>query len=467
MEQVPSPQSPVPRHACACEGFKRSEFLSRGAAQAGQGLPSIEAGMPVPAGTGLSRRSFILRTAGLALSIYGATALGPEAFEAGIAAAAQGPPDAVLVSVFMAGGVDGMTLLAPVGHSRYRTLRPTLALLPTQGTPFSEDTSLHWHPSASSMATLHSEGKVSTFPAIGYTDANQSHFTSRHYWEVGETNPFGRIGWLGRYLDQHGAPDNPLQGLTLGWDLSPALASGSVPVATVSQPDQYDLDAPGVWGPIPDPMHDAFTKLGELTTSDSGLKVARDATAATGRLREQLEPFQSGFTTPAGVTYPSGDAFPRRLAGLAAMLAAGLPLRAVALEAPGGYDTHSNQLTDLPGNLQLTSDSLLAFQRDLEARGLADRVLTHVWSEFGRRPEENGSGTDHGAAGSSLLIGTKAKGTMVGGFPGLTTLDEDDNLRNTSDFRGLYCALLEDWLGVDAAPVIPNASSFTRPAILK
>ena len=85
-------------------------------------------------------------------------------------------------------------------------------------------------------------------PAVGYDDANQSHFTSRHYWEVGETNPFGRWGWLGRYLDEHGAPDNPLQGLSLGWDLSPVLAARDVPVATVDEPDNYDFWTPASGG---------------------------------------------------------------------------------------------------------------------------------------------------------------------------------------------------------------------------
>ena len=93
----------------------------------------------------------------------------------------------------------------------------------------------------------------------------------------------------------------------------------------------------------------------------------------------------------------------------------------MAIEAPGGYDTHADQAASLPGNLKMTCDSLLAFQRDLEARGLADRVLVHVWSEFGRRPEENGSGTDHGAGGVSFVIGSRAKGQMVGEFPGLTS----------------------------------------------
>ena len=134
----------------------------------------------------------------------------------------------------------------------------------------------------------------------------------------------------------------------------------------------------------------------------------------------------------------------------------------MAIEA-GGYDTHSNQLDSLPGDLLEIGNSLRAFQRDLEARGIQDRVLVHVWSEFGRRPEENGSGTDHGAAGTGFLIGSKAKGEMVGEFPGLAVLDEDDNLRNTSDFRGVYCALLEQWLGVDAAPDHPERLPLRAP----
>ncbi|MDQ5834812.1 MAG: DUF1501 domain-containing protein [Actinomycetota bacterium] len=452
---------------CGCNDFSRSQVLRRMAAEAGRGLPSIEPGMPLPAGTGLSRRSFLLRSSGLALAVYGAASLSPRAFEEGIAgAAAQAADERVLVSVFCSGGVDSLTLLAPnpSSHPRYPQLRPTLGLPGGQGVDFAEDPSLRWHPSVASLATLHSEGKLSVLPAIGYDDANQSHFTSRHYWEVGETNPHGRWGWLGRYLDQHGAPDNPLQGLTLGWDLSPSLAAQEVPVACVSRPDEYDFWSPGVWGQPEERMLDAFADLGAPATGDSGLRYAREQVGATSRLREQLEPFQAGYSSP--VTYPDSD-FARRLAALAAMLGAGLPLKVVALEAHGGYDTHSDQAANLPGDLEMASQSLLAFQRDLESRSLADRVLTHVWSEFGRRPGENGSGTDHGAAGVGLVMGTQAKGQMVGDFPGLASLDADDNLRNTSDFRGVYRALLEDWLEVDAGSIIPGASSFAKPDLVK
>jgi uncharacterized protein (DUF1501 family) len=453
--------------ACGCNDFTRSEALRRAAAEAGKGLPAIEPGMPLPAGTGLTRRSFVSRASGLALAVYGGASLGPKAFEEGIAAAAAAQPhQRVLVSVFMSGGVDSLTLLAPTGHPRYSTLRPTLAMPSGDGTPFAEDTSLRWHPSVSSFGTLHSEGKLTVLPAVGYADPNQSHFTSRHYWEVGEVNPFGRWGWLGRYLDRHGAPDNPLQGLTLGWDLQPALAAQQVPVATVSRPDQYDFWSPGVWGDVETKMLDAFGDLGSAPTGDTGLGYARAQVTAVNTLREQLVPFQSGYSTPGGVTYPNAE-LARRFAALAAMIDGGLPMQVVAIET-GGYDTHSNQATSLAPDLQEVSQSLLAFQRDLEARGLQDRVLVHVWSEFGRRPEENGSGTDHGAAGVGLVMGSQASGQMIGSFGGLedAQLDNRDNLRSTSDFRSLYCSLLEQWLEVDAADVIPNAGSFARPLVV-
>jgi len=149
------------------------------------------------------------------------------------------------------------------------------------------------------------------------------------------------------------------------------------------------------------------------------------------------------------------------------MLGAGLPLRCVTINAPGGYDTHSGQADSLAKNMKQTVDAVLAFQRDLENRGLAGRVLTHAWSEFGRRPHENGSnGTDHGAGGASFLIGARAKGTMVGEFPGLASLDGASNLKATTDFRGVYCSLLEQWFGTDAGGVIPGASGFARPVLV-
>ena len=191
---------------------------------------------------------------------------------------------------------------------------------------------------------------------------------------------------------------------------------------------------------------------------------ARTASLDTNLIRQQVAPFadvegKPPFTSP--VTYPtSGDEFPVRLAVLADMLAdESLPIKCVSLNAVGGYDTHSDEVTTLATNLGQTVESVVAFQRDLEARGLDDRVVIQLWSEFGRRPQENGSGTDHGAAGVSFLIGSRVRGKMVGEFPGLTKLDENENLLNTSDFRAVYSALLAQWMGVEAGLVIPGAGT--------
>jgi uncharacterized protein (DUF1501 family) len=454
-----------------CSGLSRSRLLHRAAAEAGRGLPPIEPGMPLPAGTGLSRRSFVAQSVGAMLAVYGGSRLGFGALEEGIAAAAALPAQPVLVSIFLEGGADALSVLSPQGDPLYRKLRPQLAL--SGGTPLAEDDRLHWHPAAGGIAQLYGEQKVSVLPAVGYTNADQSHFTSRHYWEVGATSVELRTGWLGRYLDRVGSMDNPLQGLSLDSTLAPALATAKVPIASIDGPDQYDFWSNRVWGEVEQRMLAAIGSLGAAGGDDPALASAARVTAQVDRLRNQLLPFQGadgkpGFTSP--VPYPkSSDEFPARLAGLAAMIGAGLPLRVASLTAPGHYDTHSDQAAALSQGLQTTSDSLLAFQRDLEARGVADRVLVHVWSEFGRRAAENGSaGTDHGAAGVGFVIGTRSSGRMVGEFPGLKDgLDDDGNVRASADFRSVYASLLEQWLDVDAASVVPDAGSFARPVLVR
>jgi uncharacterized protein (DUF1501 family) len=166
----------------SCADFSRATLLR---AAAGRGLPAIEPGMPAPAGTGLSRRSFLSQSVGLALAVYGLNKVSFGALEDGIANAASGPAGRVLVSVFLQGGTDALSLLYPAGDPTYAKLRPTLALPGSAGPGFAEDTRLHWHPSLAPIAKLHGEGKVAVMPSIGYEHADQSHFTSRHYWEVG------------------------------------------------------------------------------------------------------------------------------------------------------------------------------------------------------------------------------------------------------------------------------------------
>jgi uncharacterized protein (DUF1501 family) len=188
-------------------------------------------------------------------------------------------------------------------------------------------------------------------------------------------------------------------------------------------------------------------------------------------LKSTLAPLQGlPFPFQSTVQYPDANygPFPARLAMIAELIARGLPLKCVSMQSDGGYDTHNNHRGTLNGWLKVDCDAIYAFQRDLEARGIADRVLIHVWSEFGRRVPENGpDGCDHGAGGVGFIIGTKSKGQMIGEFPGLATLDTFDNLRATSDYRSVYSSILEQWFDTDATPIIPGASSFARVPIVQ
>jgi uncharacterized protein (DUF1501 family) len=326
-----------------------------------------------------------------------------------------------------------------------------------------------WHPSATGLAELHEEGKVTAFPAIGYEPQDESHFTSRHYWEVGQLETNTRTGWMGRYLDIVGEPTNPLQGLSLDYSLAPALATETMPVAAVSSPADYTMWAEGVDEPVIGPTLETFGALGALSAPSPAYAQARGASYDTDLVLNKMADFvesekTSGDVSP--VTYPKSE-FAERLAVLAAMLHTGMPIKCASLNAVGSYDTHSDEAATLATNLAETVAAVVAFQQDLEKRGLDDRVLIQLWSEFGRRPQENGSGTDHGAGGNAFLIGSRAAGKMVGEFPGLTKLDENENVLRTSDFRGMYCSLLEQWFQTEAGLVIPEAASFERPVLVK
>jgi len=460
--------------ADCCDDFTRSHLLRDGAARAGAGLPVIEAGMPVPAGTGLTRRSVLLRSAGLALAVYGAgRTITPQAFEAAVAEAAGNHK--VLISIFMDGGADALSLLAPVADSRYVGLRPTLLMRPGDGPAFAADDRLQWHPSAQGLKDLWDDAGVgvAVAPAIGYDHPNQSHFTSRHFWEVGATDVSATTGWLGRYLDRVGSPNVPIQGLSLDGSLSPQLATSTVAVAATDNLNGYQFQARGVWGTMQTRMRTTYGQLGAVSSVDPITAQARQAQANASQLSSDLAAVGTG-EPPAGSSYPAGSSqFKTRLQSIARLLAstnAGnhLPVRAITLNAQGGYDTHSNQATQFSSNLLATAANIRAFWNDLVLRQLDDRVVITLWSEFGRRLAENGSGTDHGAAGTAFVIGKTVRQGLIGEFPGLlpgTGVDSGGNVRATSDFRGLYCSLLEGWFQTEAAGIIPSAASFTRPTL--
>jgi uncharacterized protein (DUF1501 family) len=421
---------------------------------------------------GLTRRQLVGRGIAAGLTVYAARAMNiANIFDAAEAAHAAAPDAPILVNVFMPGGCDLLDTLVPLdAFGRYSDLRPGIkqkGALPLGGTGLGVNPNLGSGTNGG-IKGLFDAGKVGFMPGIDYANPDLSHFHSRHFWETGLVTSASATGWLGRLLDRTGNQDNPLQGVSMTGALSPTLLSASAPVAAVSSPDDAQFWIPDVWGAAFDYAMGAWEEISGRAASGPGAAAATNSSRQAKQVADVLAPYRKDDKTgndplAAPVEYPKNNDLADRMRNLAGLLAQPLGIRVAAVEADGDFDTHDKQTEDLGNSLKLVSDALSAFQADIEARGLADRVLTLVWSEFGRRPQQNESGgTDHGAGGFAFVMGTRAKGGILSDYPDLTKLDREDNLAVTLDFRRVYSSVLEQWMGTDAAAVIPNAGSFGR-----
>ena len=266
--------------------------------------------MPLPAGTGLSRRSFLSRSAGLALAVYGGSALGAAALDDGIAAAAAATPanQKVLVSIFLNGGIDALNVLFPAGDPAYYSLRPTIAIGQTRARRSSRTTGCAGirRRAASRRCTRRARSRCSSRSG---TTTRTSRISRRGTTtRSAQTDAHLRTGWLGRYLDKVGTADNPVQGLTLDATLHPALATAKMPVATLLGADQYVFGGQGVAAhPLEASMLQMAANIGAAhkTSPDPGLKQAGGTAYDSHHLYYELGNFKYGFASP--VAYPSVD----------------------------------------------------------------------------------------------------------------------------------------------------------------
>jgi uncharacterized protein (DUF1501 family) len=425
-------------------------------------------------GSQLTRRQVIGWGAGAGLSLYAAQALPLSRALEAAAADAQAAPDApILVAVFLPGGLDLLDSLVPMNdYGTYADLHRNLLV---DKPPLLRNSALGIHPSLTQGAGggikgLYDAGKIGFLPGIDYPNPNLSHFHSRHFWETGLIVDSDSPGWLGRWLDANGNQDNPLQGMSMAYDLSPVMRSRSAPVASASSPDNAGFYVRGVFGPPFDETMKTWTALAQARGGGPGLIAAKRSALLAKQVGDLLAPYaktKDGDPLASSIAYPQNSGFGARLRSLAGLISKPLGIRVATVNAPGDFDTHDNQRNRLNQSLPEISQALGAFQADLEARGVADRVLTFVWSEFGRRPHDNDSGTDHGAGGLSWVQGTKVRSGLLSEYPSLKDFDEDDNLKVTVDFRTVYASLIEQWMKTDAGAVLPNAAALGRIAIVR
>jgi uncharacterized protein (DUF1501 family) len=415
---------------------------------------------------GLTRKNLLEYGIGLWIGATAVAGLSTRGLlEAAAAQAAASPDATILVSLYLEGGNDGLNTLVPLADPLYPKLRSRLGIKPETTLPLAGVAEFGWHPALTGLQKLYDQGKVAVLPSVDFADADQSHFNSAAYWRRGIVGPsFETTGWLGRTLDTVGVTDNPLQGISVSWSPDSVLASRRAPTATVYDPSGFDFSIQGVWS---DGFTRPYRQAASGATPSAALAAARSAYENAFRVQDALAPLRVDDDhplPPVPAEYPDSD-LGNGLRNLARMLGAGFGTRIAALST-GGFDTHDEQPEDHKDLLTDLGDSLWAWQADLAARGLSGRVLTLVWSEFGRRPEDNDSqGTDHGAGGLVMVVGDRANGGIRSEFPGLARLDEDENLLVTTEFRTVYASLLEGWLGVEAARVLPKIDGARLPLV--
>lgn len=357
------------------------------------------------------------------------------------------PDDRILVVVQLAGGNDGLNTVVPYGDDAYYKARPALAIAApgrpgSAALPISGADGLGLHPSFAGFNDLVDDGVAAIIPGVGYPNPNRSHFASTDIWETASEGGKGH-GWLGRYFDCtcSGTPD-PQASVAIGRKAPLALMGGASKPVSFESADLFrwlgqDID-PALRAPYDELMQrgaidgvDAESQLGFL------VRTALDARVSSDRIRAAVE-------RPPLVAYPQNP-LARQLRIVSAMIRDGLSTR-VYYVSLGGFDTHAGQAGPHGNLLRQLGDSLRAFQRDMTAQGNGGRVLTMVFSEFGRRVRQNASqGTDHGTAAPMFLVGEMVRPGVIGRQPSLTDLDQGD-LRFTVDFRSVYAGVLASWM---------------------
>jgi uncharacterized protein (DUF1501 family) len=368
----------------------------------------------------------------------------------------SGHPDRTLVVVELGGGNDGLNTVVPMADVAYRALRPTLGV----GDAIALDDSIGLHPGLTKLAARYHAGQVAIVEGLGYAEPNLSHFASLGYWWSGVPGQSGNAGWLGRYLDGTVGFGDPLAAVGIGPLPSPALLGNRSFATTIADAAGLQPALPA-WVDSPDDLVAAWARFVPASPDPSTLMGGvQQAIALTVRARRELAgtlhaPGTGATTNPdASAPYVKDATAAASLALAAQLVVADHAPRVIYVNGLGDYDTHQGEAPRHASLLQDLDAGLETFFTTLDVAGASDRALVMTVSEFGRRPAENGGGTDHGTAAPQFLVGAKVKGGRYGAPPSLTQLDGRGNLVFTTDFRSLYATALQDWLGVEAEAVV-------------
>ena len=362
--------------------------------------------------------------------------------------------DPVVVILQMTGANDYMSTIIPYTNPLYHDNRPRVGIPEDQVLPINDE--LAFNPNMAPVKKLYDEGKMAIIHGIGYENSPRSHFRSMDIWHTCEPEAVGTEGWAARVIrDLDPSGENVLKGVNFGQGLPRALALRGVPITSVSNLQSYGVlsGVPGITAEQErDQLLERFARMyapaiGTGPTMDYLGQTGRDALKGADIIRAAPENYSSTIEyaeTPIS----------KYLRDVASVYLADLGTQ-LFYTAHGSFDSHFNQV---PMHTQLWIDMSRAigdFFDDLKEHDAGDNLIMVLFTEFGRRVRDNGTGTDHGAGGAAFVIGNQVKGGMYGTYPSLKPEDlSQGDLVPNYDFRGFYSTVIDKWLGLDPVPIV-------------
>jgi uncharacterized protein (DUF1501 family) len=354
-------------------------------------------------------------------------------------------PNRILVVIELSGGNDGLNTVVPFGDAAYYRARPKLGI--TEREVIKVANGFGFHPSMVGFERLYKDGRLAVIHGCGYDHPSLSHFSSMGYWHTGVPNGGEPLGWLGRLADARYPAATKNVVVNLGNSQSLAVRGQQHSPLVFDDPGRFRRDGT-------DEEKQALAMLSApRATTNSTLEflanTAKNATESSDFVRRA----SSSYRTP--VDYGQGGGLAGNLQRVAALIAAEMPARLYYVTYQGNsFDTHVQQADLHTRLLMYTADAVRGFVDDVARLGRGDDVAVMIFTEFGRRVEENGSlGTDHGTATPMFMVGKGVKGGFYGQHPSLTDLD-DGNMKMTTDFRRVYASAIKEWLGYDQTQAV-------------
>ena len=402
---------------------------------------------------GCSRRDFLRKglygvgvTAGLPLLLSRTTeALTAEAL---LGTSMEANPERILVVVELSGGNDGLNTVVPFGNDEYYRVRPNIGIRESDAIKIEDGFGLH--PSMVGFERLYKDGMMGVVHGCGYDNPSLSHFSSMGFWHTGVPNGGEPLGWLGRLAD--GAYDHDAQGnmiVNIGTRQSLAVQARNHQPLVFNDPRSFRRVGS-------EAEKEAIEAMNPTSPDNPALDFLSATATNAVESSEFVRQAAAGYNTP--IDYGIGG-LSAQLRRVAALVNAEMPTRLYYVSYQGNsFDTHVHQADPHARLLTYTADAVRGFVEDLKRIGRADDVAIMMFTEFGRRVEENASlGTDHGTATPMFVVGSGVRGGLHGRHPSLTDLD-DGNLKMTTDFRRVYATMIEKWLGVhDSASILKGA----------